>query len=58
MMKPALEMGIDGWKTDYSDQFIRKLIYAHGKKGHVSHKEYANLYYGDFFNYTREVKGI
>jgi len=29
----------------------------HGKGGFLDHKEYANLYYGDFFNYTREIRG-
>jgi len=29
-----------------------EFIYTYGKTGYVSYREYANLYYGDFFNHT------
>ncbi|KAF0977341.1 hypothetical protein FDP41_003333 [Naegleria fowleri] len=49
--------GIDGWKCDGSDPYFYELIYAYGKKGHISEKDYSYMYYHDFLNYTRQVRG-
>eukprot|EP01105_Mastigella_eilhardi_P021888 TRINITY_DN533_c0_g1_i1.p1 TRINITY_DN533_c0_g1~~TRINITY_DN533_c0_g1_i1.p1 ORF type:complete len:417 (+),score=66.11 TRINITY_DN533_c0_g1_i1:679-1929(+) len=52
-MDNVLNMGLDGWKCDGTDPYIFVLGYAHGHDGHVSERDYANLYYRDFFYYTR-----
>lgn len=35
------------------DPYVFELIRPEGYGGHVTEREYANDYYGDFFNYTR-----
>jgi len=35
------------------DPYVFELIRPEGYGGHVSERQYANDYYGDFFNYTR-----
>ena len=49
----VIDMGIDGWKTDGTDPYVFELIKPEGYAGHITEREYANMYYGDFFNYTR-----
>jgi len=54
----VLDMGIDGWKVDGADPYIMTLIPAAGHNGkYVTWKEYQNLFYQDFFQYTREKLG-
>lgn len=53
----ALVYGIDGWKCDGTDPYILELVIPRGKGGIVTRKEYSNAYYGDFFNYTRKMRG-
>ena len=31
---------------------------AHGYKGHITEREYANYYYRDFYYYTQQKKGV
>ena len=53
----VLDIGVDGWKCDGTDPYILELVFARGEGGRITYREYANLYYGDFFNYTRAVRG-
>jgi alpha-glucosidase (family GH31 glycosyl hydrolase) len=53
----VLELGIDGWKCDGTDPYIIELVAPLGKKGFLTYREYADSYYGDFFNYTRAKVG-
>ena len=50
-------MGLDGWKLDGTDPYLLEFPDAQGHHGHVSYRDYADLYYGDFFNYTKEIRG-
>ncbi|XP_062507838.1 alpha-glucosidase 2-like [Corticium candelabrum] len=56
-MDLVLNLGIDGWKCDGTDPYILELPYSHGYGGFLTHRDYANAYYGDFFNYTRLKRG-
>lgn len=53
----ALSLDIDGWKCDGTDPYILELVVARGKKGIVTRREYSEAYYGDFFDYTRQILG-
>ena len=50
-------MGVDGWKCDGTDPYILEVIDARGKHGHVTYRDYADGYYGDFLDHTRKVRG-
>ncbi len=52
-MNYSLSIGLDGWKVDGTDPYVLELINPKGKGGKVTYREYADLFYGDFFNYTR-----
>eukprot|EP01090_Pellita_catalonica_P001799 TRINITY_DN11532_c0_g1_i1.p1 TRINITY_DN11532_c0_g1~~TRINITY_DN11532_c0_g1_i1.p1 ORF type:complete len:598 (+),score=88.49 TRINITY_DN11532_c0_g1_i1:106-1899(+) len=52
-MDNVIDMGLDGWKCDGTSPFIWELVVAWGKGGIISEREYSNLYYRDFFQYTR-----
>jgi alpha-glucosidase (family GH31 glycosyl hydrolase) len=56
-MDIVLDIGIDGWKCDGTDPYVYELLVARGHKGPISYREYADYYYRDFFNYTREKRG-
>eukprot|EP00117_Sycon_ciliatum_P034030 scpid86544/ scgid4791/ len=56
-MDKALSTGIDGWKCDGTDPYILEVVDARGHSGHVSYRNYADHYYGDFFDHTRAVRG-
>ncbi len=59
-MLPVLQQGVDGWKTDGTDPYLFEFTLtggAYGYGGKIDYREYANLYYGDFFNYTRLIRG-
>jgi hypothetical protein len=48
--------GIDGWKCDGTDPYIIELLTPKTSDGSpITYPEYANLYYGHFFNYTRTI---
>ena len=36
-----------------ADPYVFELVRPEGYSGHVSERQYANDFYGDFFNYTR-----
>lgn len=58
-MDKVLNAGIDGFKCDGTDPYILEYQLTTGALGYqnksLTYKEYADYYYGDFFNYTREV---
>jgi len=56
-MDLLLDIGIDGWKCDGTDPYVFELIDAHGYKGRITEREYADYYYRDFFYYTQEKRG-
>lgn len=54
--------GVDGFKCDSSDPYILEYLALGGALGYndvpyEGYHQYADLYYGAFFNYTREVRG-
>jgi alpha-glucosidase (family GH31 glycosyl hydrolase) len=53
----VLALGIDGWKVDGTDPYIIEYLDAQSAGGPISYRQYADLYYGDFFNYTRSRLG-
>ncbi len=58
MMDNVLDMGIDGWKTDGSEfglYIYSPIINAYA--GSITAREYQEMYYRDFFDYSREVLG-
>ncbi len=57
LMDPVLDLGIDGWKTDGTEFLTILLGVPRGWGGPLRPREYANLYYRDFFYYTRERLG-
>lgn len=57
-MDVVLDMGIDGWKVDGADPYVMTLFPAISFDGHhITWKEYQNVFYQDFFQYTREKLG-
>jgi len=54
-MQKVIDIGIDGWKCDGTDPFVFELIVPYGHKGVLSHREYADSYYRDFFYYTKKT---
>ncbi|XP_065826338.1 alpha-glucosidase 2-like isoform X2 [Oscarella lobularis] len=56
-MDRVLDIGVDGWKCDGTDPYILEVPFARGSKSHVSYREYADAYYGDFYDYTRAKRG-
>jgi alpha-glucosidase (family GH31 glycosyl hydrolase) len=57
-MDPILDMDIDGWKCDATDPYVMLMTPpARGAAGHVSWEQYKDMYYRDFFEYTREKLG-
>ncbi len=56
-MDGPLSDGLDGWKTDGTDPFVYELVFPYGKAGYITERTYANLYYRDFFYYTRQKRG-
>jgi alpha-glucosidase (family GH31 glycosyl hydrolase) len=56
-MDYALDLGIDGWKVDMTDDYLRRWGTLSGYAGAITIEEYQDLYYRDFFTYTRERLG-
>ena len=52
----VLDIGVDGFKTDGTDPFIAEYIFPQSPyhEGVVTYRDYADAYYGSFFNYSRE----
>ncbi len=42
-----------GWKVDGTDPFIMEFINPISHKGPITYRDYADAFYGDFFDYTR-----
>jgi alpha-glucosidase (family GH31 glycosyl hydrolase) len=56
LVDPILDMGIDGWKCDGADPFAL-LVPISPYAGTVHPWDYTELYYRDFFEYTRKRLG-
>ena len=55
-MDRAIDLGFDGWKCDGTDPMIyllRPMPYSSTLKRYVAYHEYADQYYGTFYNYTK-----
>lgn len=56
-MDLLLNLGSDGWKVDGVDPYVLEYALAGGATGHdgqvVSYRAYADMYYGDYFTYSR-----
>lgn len=55
-MDRVINMGFDGWKCDGADPLIvllRPWAYSSHKKRYIFYHEYADEYYGTFYNYTK-----
>lgn len=57
LMDGVLAIGVDGWKTDGTDPYVLEFGLIEAHSGLITYREYADMYYGDFFNYTRQVRG-
>ncbi len=58
LLDPILDLGIDGWKVDGTDPYIMELLTPRIYNGsQITYREYADAYYGDFFDYTRQRLG-
>ena len=51
-----LDLGINGWKLDVGDAFVRSDP-VQTAQGQISHQEYSEAYYRDFFAYGAHRKG-
>ncbi len=53
-LDPLLDLGIDGFKVDGSDPLLLELLDPHSthSKLPVTYREYADLYYRDFYHYS------
>jgi len=60
-MDNVLDMGVDGFKCDGTDPYIGEYIITGGALGYqnqsLTYQQYADSYYRDFFQYTREKRG-
>jgi len=53
---PLLDLGLDGWKLDFSESYIRHETVATAQ-GDKTLGEYSEAYYHDFYAYGRERRG-
>ena len=56
-MDKVLNLGIDGWKTDMTASLLKRWIVLDTYTGMMTWSEYQEVYYRDFFNYTRQRLG-
>lgn len=56
-MDNVLDLGVDGFKCDGTDPYLALYLLPRGKGGPLSYRDYADAYYGDFFDYTRSRLG-
>ena len=56
-MDAALGLAPDGWKVDMTDDLLRRWVNVQGYAGTYEVDRYRELYYRDFFNYTRGKLG-
>lgn len=54
--KPLLDLGIDGWKLDFGDSYVREDV-VKTAAGDKPHQAYSEEYYRDFLAYGRMVRG-
>jgi alpha-glucosidase (family GH31 glycosyl hydrolase) len=52
----VLDLGIDGWKLDFGESYIRNVPIATAA-GNKTLQEYSEEYYADFYRYARKKKG-
>lgn len=52
----VLDAGIDGWKLDFGDSYVRAES-VQTSKGVVPHQEYSEAYYRDFLSYGIKRRG-
>eukprot|EP01080_Neovahlkampfia_damariscottae_P002516 gene2516-3222_t len=57
LMKEVLMDKIDGWKTDGIDPVLLQLIIPKGYKGRIGFREYTDMYYRDFYYFTKRIRG-
>lgn len=48
-----VDVGVDGFKTDGTDPFIMEYVTPFSHGGPITYRQYADDYYGSFFNYSR-----
>ncbi|MCB9520923.1 MAG: glycoside hydrolase family 31 protein [Myxococcales bacterium] len=53
---PLLDLGINGWKLDFGDSYITTPE-IETEAGTVTHQEYSEAYYRDFFAYGAQRRG-
>lgn len=60
-MDNILQLGADGFKCDGTDPYVMEYSLSGGAMGYnnteITYKQYADMYYRDFFHYTREKRG-
>jgi len=54
--KPLLDLGVDGWKLDFGENYIREDVIKTAV-GDKSHQAYSEAYYRDFLAYGQSVRG-
>lgn len=57
LMDKALDLEIDGWKTDGGETYLYLWLNIQGFSGPMTARQYQEMYYRDFFYYTRERLG-
>jgi alpha-glucosidase (family GH31 glycosyl hydrolase) len=53
---PLLEIGVDGWKLDFGEEYIRRTMVT-TEEGPKTRQEYSEAYYRDFYAYGQAVRG-
>lgn len=57
LMDKALELGIDGWKCDETAAYFEPWEELQAYSGTITARRYQEMYYRDFFQYTRQRLG-
>ena len=57
LMDQLLDLGIDAWKCDGGETYLYTWLNIQGYAGQMSAREYQDMYYRDFFYYSRERLG-
>jgi len=59
--QPLLDMGLDGWKLDFGESYIRSSPNSYKDvetfEGTVEHQRYSEEYYADFLRFGRQERG-
>jgi alpha-glucosidase (family GH31 glycosyl hydrolase) len=56
LQDPLLDLGLDGWKLDFGENYIQELPIA-TDAGEVELQAYSEAYYADFYAYGRARRG-